>query len=104
MQLPLIVIDKELYIENNLEKDVYISTLERKMNLNTATNHSIFLLYTVSLLTRSCMFVKIQSKNPFALDDLNFVLEQEEIQMLINHSHEQWWLNCDTKVARNAVA
>jgi hypothetical protein len=79
VNLPLINIQKELYIENNSEKDVYITTAERKMNLNSATNHCIFLLYTVSLLARSCVFVKIQAKNPYSLDDLNFVLEQEEI-------------------------
>lgn len=24
--------------------------------------------------------------------------------MLINHSHENWWQNCDMKIARNAIA
>jgi hypothetical protein len=59
--------------------------------MNTATNSNMFLLYTVSILARSCVFVKIQTKNPYALDELNFVLEQDEIQMIINHPHEHWW-------------
>ena len=88
VNLPLISIEKELYIENNAEKDVFISVVERKMNLNTATNHNLFLLYTVSTLARSCLFVKIQTKNPYSLDDLNFVLEPEEIQLIIIHGHD----------------
>jgi hypothetical protein len=64
----------------------------------------MFLLYTVSILARSCLFVKSENKSPLANDDLNYMLEQEEMTMLIEHDHENWWLNCQNKLPRNAVA
>jgi hypothetical protein len=84
--------------------DVLIHPAERKMVLPTLINCYSFLLYSVSVLTRSCMFVKVQQKSPFANDDLLHVLDSDEIAMLINHSHEQWWNNCEVKISRNAIA
>ena len=57
--VPLFQLEKELYLESNLEKnDVLISPLERKIALQSATQAQMFLLYTVSKLSRSCRFVK----------------------------------------------
>jgi hypothetical protein len=32
------------------------------------------------------------------------VLDNDEIGMIINHEHECWWINSNTKIARNAVS
>lgn len=78
--------------------------IERKLALNTATPPFLFLAYTVSNLIRSCRFVKTQTPNPFANDNLNFALDGLEMDLIINHEHEQWWNYCMHKVSRNAIA
>ena len=64
----------------------------------------MFLLYTVSRLSRSCVFVKDVAVNPLANDKLNFMLDQDEVSMIINHENPNIWRYCDRKVTRNAVA
>ena len=63
----------------------------------------MFLLYTISKLSRSCKFVKTEKPNPFANDNLYFVLDKDEIDMIINHEHEHWW-SSSLKLSRNAVS
>jgi hypothetical protein len=48
--------------------------------------------------------VKVSTPNPFAIDNLNFILDSDEMGMLINHEHDAWWNNCSQKVSRNAIA
>ena len=94
-KIPLFVFDKTLYIESNLQKaDVRISEIERKNSISTATPCFMFLLYTVSTLARSCLFVKSPNKSPLANDEIGFVLDQDELTMLSDHLNENWWLNC----------
>ena len=50
------------------------------------------------------MFVKSENKSPLSNDELNFVLEQDEMTMLIEHENENWWQNCQNKLPRNAIA
>jgi len=64
----------------------------------------MFLLYTVSVLCRSCRFVKTPNPNPLANDNLNLVLDNDELGMIIRHDDEHWWNNCNYKVTRNAVS
>ena len=64
----------------------------------------MFLLYTVSKLSRSCRFVKDSSPSPLQNDDLNFVLDQNELSMIISYENPLLWNHCDHKVTRNAVA
>lgn len=64
----------------------------------------MFLLYTVSRLTRSCLFVKNQAVNPLANDKLGFILDDDELSMLINYESPFIWKFCDRKLTRNSVA
>jgi hypothetical protein len=64
----------------------------------------MFMLYTISRLSRSCMFVKDIAANPLANDKLNFSLDNDELVMIINHESPMIWSFCDKKVTRNAVA
>ena len=80
MNIPLLIVEKELYIESNLEKgEVSMTPTERKNILAALTNANTFLIYTISILARSCKFVKTPSKSPFANDDINFLLEPDEL-------------------------
>lgn len=57
--IPLFKIDKEFYLESNLEKtEIFMTIIERKNILKDATPFTIFLAHTLSMLTRSCRFVK----------------------------------------------
>ncbi len=47
----------------------------------------MFLLYTVSKLSRSCLFVKDAGVNPLANDKLKFTLDDDEVSMIINHEN-----------------
>ena len=92
-------------MESNLEKnDVKLSVSERKAALSDSTQPSMFLLYTVSVLSRSCCFVRGSAPNPLANDSLNYVLDDDELAMIINHDNQLIWEQCDLKVTRNAVA
>jgi hypothetical protein len=42
--------------------------------------------------------------NPYALDSLNFILDPDELVMISNHKHDQWWNNSTNKLARNSIA
>lgn len=56
-------------MESNLEKSEFLMTIMEKKNiLKDATPHCIFLAHTVSMLSRSCRFVKSQQINPYSLD------------------------------------
>lgn len=73
-QIPFFIIEKELYMKTNLEKqDAKISLIEKKGALNEAVPFQMFLMYTVSKLSRSCQFVKDPAVvNPLANDKLDF--------------------------------
>jgi hypothetical protein len=78
--------EKDFYLNSNVKKtDARISDIERKNVMNTATQYTIFLLYTTSILAKSCVFVKSTNKSPYSNDDLNFVLDQDELTMVCNH-------------------
>lgn len=81
-----------------------MSPLERKQILIDATSPYIFLLYTVSKLSRSCLFQKDSGLNPCANDLINFQLDPDEINMLVAHDYQLMWDLCEHKVVRNAVA
>lgn len=103
--IPLFQLDKELYMESNLEKnDVYLTFAEKKQAANSATAPYTFLAYTVSQLSRSCLFVKSQVPNPYALDNIQFVLDTDELMMVTNYKLDYWWNNSTLKVSRNAIA
>jgi len=86
-KVPLFIMEKELYMGKNSKKvDVHISDIERKNVIQSATPYSIFLIYTASVLVKSCVFVKTANKSPFANDSLCFVLDQNELTMLCDHS------------------
>jgi hypothetical protein len=73
-------------MKSNLEKqDTKISPSERKAVLMEAVPYQMFLLYTVSKLSRSCIYVKDVTSNPLANDKLNFNLDNDEVTMIINH-------------------
>ena len=92
-------------MESSLKKnEAKISGAERKIAINEATSPYMFLLYTVSKLSRSCRFVKDSGPNYLANDSLNFQLDEEEIMMIINHENPLIWQNCDYKLTRNAIA
>ena len=55
----------------------------------------MFLLYTVARLARSCCFVKDSPVSHGANDTLNFVLDSDEIAMIINHENELIWRQCE---------
>lgn len=104
-QIPLFILDKDLYMHFNLEKAEFkMSPLERKQILSDATSPYIFLLYTVSKLSRSCLFQKDSGLNPCANDLINFQLDPDEINMLVAHDYQLMWDLCEHKVVRNAVA
>jgi hypothetical protein len=105
-QIPFFTLEKEFYMKSNLEKqDAKISNIERKGVLNEAVPPQMFLLYTVSKLSRSCLYVKDPLVvNPLANDKLNFSLDDNEVSMIINHENPMIWVFCDKKVTRNAVA
>lgn len=48
--------------------------------------------------------MKSQALNPYALDQLNFTLDNDELTMIINHKHDQWWNYSSNRVSRNAIA
>jgi hypothetical protein len=102
--VPLLQVGKELYLESNLEKnDIFISLNEKKQTQSNATNPHIFLVYTVSILSRSCLFVKSSVANPYAWEGgANFILDREEMGLISNHRHPQWWV--PHRLSRNAVA
>jgi hypothetical protein len=81
-----------------------MSDAERKITFAQIQNPYQFLIYTISVLARSCVFIKGISKSPFADDDLNYMPDQDEFQMLLNHQNDLWWSNCVSKVPRNYVA
>lgn len=57
--IPLFQVEKEMYMESNLEMgDIRLGNLERKIAIQEATPNYMFLLYTVSVLSKSCRFVK----------------------------------------------
>lgn len=87
-QIPLFFLEKEFYIKSNKKNDIQLSLIERRQAQNQATPFLVFLSYTVAILARSCRFVKLQGKNPHAIDELNFKLDNEEIVMLINNEHD----------------
>lgn len=59
--IPLFKIEKEFYLESNLEKtEVLMTIIEKKNIIRDATPFTIFLSHTLSMLTRSCRFVKSQ--------------------------------------------
>jgi hypothetical protein len=65
----------------------------------------LILLYTVSKVSRSCLYVKDPLVvNLLANDKLNFSLDDDEVTMNINHENPMIWAFCDKKVTRNAVA
>jgi len=78
--------------------------IERKAALNESVPYQMFLLHTVSKLSRSCVFVKDEAVNPLANDKLNFSLDTDEVNMIINYESLQIWRQCDRKVTRNAVS
>mmetsp|Transcript_8863 Transcript_8863/g.8252 ORF Transcript_8863/g.8252 Transcript_8863/m.8252 type:complete len:105 (+) Transcript_8863:6642-6956(+) len=88
-KIPLFVIDKQLYIETNIKKDkVELTDSDRKFIINGHKNFNSFIIYTISLLSRSCLFIKGVEKNPFSNDDLNFVPDQDELSLLTSHQNE----------------
>ncbi len=92
-------------MQSNLEKsDVKVSIAERKVALYESVPHQMFLLYTVSKLSRSCIFVKEAGVNPLANDNLKYNLDDDEVSMIINFESPLIWSLCDRKVTRNAVA
>jgi hypothetical protein len=64
----------------------------------------MFLLYTVSVLSRSCSFVNEVAVNLLANDKLCFKLDDEELSMIINYEAPLIWKYCDKKLTRNSVA
>ena len=62
--------------------------IERKQVIQSATPCLVFLSYTIAVLARSCRFVKSQTPNPYALDELNIKPDNEEVRMLINTDHD----------------
>jgi hypothetical protein len=78
--------------------------MERKKIISDHQHPSKFLIYIISLLSRSCIYVKQQEKNPYSNDDINYVPDNDELTMIINHSDPKWWDNCVSKVSRNAIA
>lgn len=64
----------------------------------------MFLLFTVSKLSRSCIFVKDSAPSTLANDSLNFMLDDDELAMIINHENPKLWDQCESKLTRNAVA
>lgn len=51
----------------------------------------MFLLFTVSKLSRSCIFVKDSAPSNLANDNLNFMLDDDELAMIINHENSKLW-------------
>lgn len=103
--MPLFILEKDLYMHFNNEKAEFkMSALDRKMMISDATNPFIFLLYTVSKLSRSCLFQKDTATNPCANDTINFQLDTDEIDLLVAHNHALIWDCCEMKIVRNAVA
>lgn len=99
------MVEKELYMHSNLEKNEFkMSNTERKQIMMDCTSHNMFLLYTVSKLSRSCQFVKDCGPNQYANDGLNFQLDNDEIGMIVAHDYAPMWDLCENKVVRNAVA
>lgn len=73
-RIPLFSIEKKLYLETNIKKsNVLMSEPERKAAYNSIQNPYQFLIYTISVLARSCVFVKGISNSPFSNDDLNYI-------------------------------
>jgi len=99
------VVDTQFYLETNLKKEkIEISEIERKDVLASHKCSNIFILYTISLLSRSCLFIKGIENNPYSSDDLNYIPDSEELALLQSYQNDQWWINCESKVARNSVA
>jgi hypothetical protein len=48
--------------------------------------------------------VKTQQQSIFSLDQLNYLPDNEEIELLMTYSNIKWWDQTYPKVARNAVA
>ena len=103
--IPLFILEKELYMNTNLEKNEFkMSVLEKKALLADSSSPFMFLWYTVAVLSRSCEFTKDTELNQFANDNLRFKLEEDEIGMLINHKSPLVWEECKVKLVRNAIA
>ena len=78
--------------------------IERKAVLNESVPYQMFLLHTISKLSRSCMYVKDEAVNPLANDKLNFSLDADEINLIVNYDSPLIWKQCDRKVTRNAIS
>jgi len=80
-------------MKSNVEKqDTKITMIERKAALNESVPYQMFLLHTVSKLSRSCVFVKDDAViNPLANDKLNYSLDTDEVNMIINYESLQIW-------------
>ena len=85
-RVPLFMYTHQNYIGIDPERShVQLSNQEKKEMLRLISKSSTFLILAISNLSRSCTLVKASSKeNPsiFALDNLNFVPEKEEIELL----------------------
>jgi hypothetical protein len=100
-QVPLFVVDKEFYMQSNLEKNEFkLSQLEKKLMYNEATDPFMFMIYTVSVLTRACLFSKEAAGQSTEVHQL----DQDEISMLVSHESPLIWSLCEQKLVRNAVA
>lgn len=74
-----------MYIETNIKKtEAPISEIEKKTVIFTQTHYSLFLVYTISILARSTLFVKSSTRSPYSNDDINYIGDPEEISMITN--------------------
>jgi hypothetical protein len=104
--IPLFVLDRELYLSSTGagKSEFKMSLLEKKGILADATAPLMFLLYTVSVLARSCEFTK-DTVSKLANDNLRYKLDPDEIGMIVQHQVKQLWQECErSKVVRNSMA
>jgi hypothetical protein len=94
--VPLIRVKKnQMYLKPNplVNADAKISRNEKIENFKAAQPPFIFLVHTVSLLVRSCTFVKDknQANSPFSVGQYNG-LDQHDYDILMNSMHNRNWL------------
>lgn len=103
----------QMYLKPNplVNADGKISRKEKLDLFNAAQPPYIFLAHTVSLLVRSCLFVKSQNKkfsasSAFAVGQYQG-LDKTEYDLIVNEMHNRQWLigkSAESRVFKNSLA